>query len=197
MAELFDLFARALGSVLENPIVGLSLRAAGLYLVALWLASSYWVYRDLGQRTKGLVAPYLGAAFVLLFGPLFFVFGLVLYRIVRPPETLLEAAEREGLEQASLAEADVGPCPECGRPTHRGWLVCPGCGQRLARRCDRCDGLVELDWDLCAWCGSDFRPPRPVTLAPVAGGPIGLPVEAGGDGGRPAVAARSARRGAR
>ena len=150
------------GSVLTSPYVQLAARAIFVYVVLLWLASAYWAYRDLEQRSVNPIAPYLAAIVMILFTPIFFIFGLLLYRIVRPPETIAEANERALAEEAMLAEVGSRQqCRACHRPVEAGWLVCPSCRNQLRGTCPSCNGRTELDWVACAWCGHDLVPRRP------------------------------------
>ena len=105
---------------------------------------------------RGLVV----TALIICFTPLFFLFGVVLYRLVRPTETVAEANERALAEEAMLVEVEAqAHCADCGRSVQPGWIICPTCRNRLRRVCPECGKLVELDWSLCAWCGKDFEPP--------------------------------------
>ena len=128
------------------------------YIVLIWLATAFWAYRDMRLRTSSAVTPYVAALAIILFTPIFFLFGLLLYRIVRPKETIAEVNERVLAEEAMLAEvASHAQCANCERPVHEDWIICPSCRNRLRRVCPNCEHLIELDWTLCAWCGKDFE----------------------------------------
>jgi hypothetical protein len=156
MGPLIDTFGQALLGLINSPPVQLGLRLVLAYLVLLWLATAWWAFRDATRRTSNLAAPYLAAGLILIATPLLFPFAVVVYRIARPGETLAEAYERRLSEEALRAEMSGATCPHCARRTESHWLLCPTCGERLHRRCASCDGLVDLDWALCAWCGADF-----------------------------------------
>lgn len=153
MDQLLNSFGDSLRGILDSPVVQVAIRAVALYAILVWLGSAFWAFRDAGRRTHNLFAPYAAGALVILATPLFFPFALILYAIVRPGETLVEAWERRMAEEAA-AEA-VPLCAGCGRRTDPDWLACPTCGQRLHRRCAACGRLMGLDWNLCAWCGSE------------------------------------------
>ena len=139
----------------------LALRAIAIYIILLWLATAFWAYRDLQHRTANPVAPYLAATLIIVFTPVFFLFGWILYKIVRPKETVAETNERALAEEAMLVEIESQPhCANCSRPVHEEWIICPTCRNRLRRVCPNCSRLVELDWSLCAWCGKDFERPE-------------------------------------
>ena len=177
--ELLQTLLDEVGNFFATPAVQLAIQAIALYMVLLWAATAYWAYRDLQQRTTNPVAPYLAAALIILFTPLLFVFGVVIYRIVRPAETVAEAGERQLAEEALMVEIEAQPhCANCSRPVHEDWIICPTCRNRLRRVCPNCNRLVELDWSLCAWCGKDFE--RPELLSEVAvPPPVGRPLSAG------------------
>lgn len=171
---MFDQLGQSLGDtingILGNTYVQLGFRAVGIYIVLIWLASAFWAYRDMQHRSANPVAPYLAAAFIILFTPVFFLFAILLYKIVRPKETVAEANERALAEEAMLADIEARPhCANCSRPVHEEWIICPSCRNRLRRVCPNCSRLVELDWSLCAWCGKDFERPETVAAAYLPG----------------------------
>jgi RNA polymerase subunit RPABC4/transcription elongation factor Spt4 len=151
--QILKNFGDSINGILGSPIVQVGIRAIALYVVLLWLGSAFWAFRDASRRTRNLIAPYAAGALVVLATPVFFPFALILYAIVRPGETLVEAWERRMTEEAA-AEA-VPLCAGCGRRTDPDWLACPTCGQRLHHRCATCGRLMGLEWNLCAWCGTD------------------------------------------
>jgi RNA polymerase subunit RPABC4/transcription elongation factor Spt4 len=186
--DLFGDFGQGIDDFVNSDAFQLGLRAIGVYIVLIWLASAFWAYRDMQLRSSNAVAPYLAAAVIVLFTPVFFIFALILYRIVRPKETIVEANDRALAEEAMLAEVQSRPhCANCGRPVHEEWIICPTCRNRLRRVCPNCERLIELDWALCAWCGKDFeraeapgtaymppaRRPRAGVPAPATVGPPG------------------------
>jgi len=177
----FDPIFQAVGDFFENPIIQLALRAAAIYIVVLWLASAYWAFRDLQHRTNNPVLPYVAATLIVLFTPIFFLLGVIIYKLVRPAERIGEVSERQLAEEALLAEVEsIRSCPTCHRRVHEEWIICPICRTRLNRVCPNCGKLVGLDWSLCAWCGKDFErreaaavgalppAPEPATIAPRA-----------------------------
>jgi hypothetical protein len=144
----------------DGPVVQFGLRAIGLYIVILWLASAYWAFRDMQLRTANPILPYLAAGLIILFSPILFIFGILAYKIVRPQEKIGEVYERTLAEEALLAEVEsVKSCPTCARRVNDEWIICPTCRTRLNRVCPNCSRLVGLDWSLCAWCGRDFERP--------------------------------------
>jgi RNA polymerase subunit RPABC4/transcription elongation factor Spt4 len=181
----------ALNTFFSSAVVQLLGIAIFVYLSIVWLAAAFWAFRDMHDRTENPVLPYLAAGLIILFSPFLFVFGVLVYRIVRPAERLGEVYERNLAEEALLAEVEsVRTCRSCDRRVNEDWIICPWCRTRLNRVCPNCERLVGLDWSLCAWCGKDFeRPPvaAPAT-APRVKAPLPTPPRpAGGASSRPAV----------
>ena len=165
--DLFGEVEGALSGIVESDIFQIGIRVLVVYIVLIWLASAFWAYRDMRLRSASAITPYVAAAAIIVFTPIFFLFGLLLYRIVRPKETIAEVNERALAEEAMLAEvASHSHCANCSRPVHEDWIICPTCRNRLRRVCPNCEHLIELDWTLCAWCGKDFeRAEAPGTAA--------------------------------
>ncbi len=120
----------------------------------------------------------------------FNIFGLVLYMILRPRETLAEAYERSLEEETLLQEIEERQhCPNCRQRVQADFMVCPFCHTELKQRCPRCEKLLLPKWELCPYCGNtqvpamaastpaqdgdgNRRPPaevRPVPVAEAAG----------------------------
>ena len=189
MDQVIGQIGSTISGFFGNPAVQLALRGMGVYLVGIWLASAYWAFRDLQGRTDNPVAPYLVAAIVILFTPVFFILAIIVYRIVRPHERIGEVNERALAEEALLNEVEAVPhCPGCRRRVNEEWLICPSCRTRLNRVCPNCSRLVGLDWSLCAWCGRDFE------RREAAGGAVTRPVPAPALPAAPAAATKPARK---
>ena len=157
----------AIGGFLENPYLHLVVQAVGVYFVILWLAASYWAFRDMQLRTQNPILPYLASAFIIVSSPLLFWASIIVYRVIRPQEKIGEVNERLLAEEAMLVEVEaVESCPTCARRINDEWIICPTCRTRLRRVCPNCSRLVGLDWSLCAWCGKDFER-RPAAAAAV------------------------------
>lgn len=157
MDELLEIVGEQVGAVVSHPVVVFAIQATVVYLCILWLASAFWVFRDLYGRTRDPISPYAAAGAVVLFTPLFFPLALLAYRLMRPGSTLAErratALEAELLARSAVVE----PCPACGRRVHDTWSRCPACGVPLASDCPGCGDRVGLDWVVCAWCACDFE----------------------------------------
>ena len=121
------------------------------FLIALWLSTVVWVFRDIRSRTRDVIGIVLAVLLALAF-PLA---GVVIYSLVRPRETLNEQYERALEEEALLQEIEENSvCPACSHPTREDFLLCPNCATRLRNRCPNCERLNNLDWNVCPYCGT-------------------------------------------
>jgi low affinity Fe/Cu permease/RNA polymerase subunit RPABC4/transcription elongation factor Spt4 len=173
MEQILDGIGQTISDFIGSPVVQFALLAIGAYLVVLWIATAYWAFRDMQQRSDNVILPYLVATGIILLTPIFFVFAVWIYKIIRPHEKIGEVWERNLAEEALLAEVEsIHHCPTCDRRVNEEWIICPTCRTRLNRVCPNCSRLVGLDWSLCAWCGKDFerREPAAATLEPLPGG---------------------------
>ncbi|MDX6634753.1 MAG: hypothetical protein QOF06_956 [Solirubrobacterales bacterium] len=134
-----------------------------LMLVVLWLALIVYTYLDARRRISD---PFLVAcATVASFFPFI---GTAVYAIVRPPEYLEDAHERElEIKAAELRVRQLREqsCPNCEYPVERNYLRCPNCQRRLKDPCPTCSKPVDPRWGLCPYCetnlgGGGDRPRR-------------------------------------
>jgi hypothetical protein len=119
-------------------------------LVVVWLALIVYTYLDAKRRVSD---PFLvGCATIASFFP---YLGTAVYAIVRPPEFLEDAREREleiraaELRLRQLAEVT---CPNCEYPVEKTYLRCPRCKRRLKDPCPSCGKPVDPRWTLCPYC---------------------------------------------
>jgi RNA polymerase subunit RPABC4/transcription elongation factor Spt4 len=169
--EIFETIGDTIGDFFANPVVTFAMQAIAIYVVILWLAAAYWAFRDMQLRSENPVLPYLAAALIVLFTPVLFLFGVIVYRIIRPQEKIGDVYERNLAEEALLAEVEsIKTCPACHRRINEEWIICPSCRTRLNRVCANCGRLVGLDWSLCAWCGKDFERGDIAAFQPIAPG---------------------------
>jgi len=121
----------------------------GAFLAALWLSMVIWTFRDIRSRTRDIFAQILAALVVAILN----LPGLLIYYILRPPETLAEAYTRSLEEEALLQgieESDV--CPGCGQRVLPDYIICPTCHTRLKKTCQRCGRVLHLRWTVCPYC---------------------------------------------
>jgi hypothetical protein len=125
-----------------------------LMLVVLWLALIVYTYLDARRR---IADPFLIAcATVASFFP---YIGTAVYAIVRPPEYLEDAHERElEIEAAELRVRQLRDqsCPNCEHPIEKNFLRCPNCQRRLKDPCPTCGKPVDPRWGICPYCESSL-----------------------------------------
>src|SRR5258706_16122998 len=115
-------FGQLWTSIVSNPLIQLSVRLAGLYILAIYLAMVFWTIPDAQQRTENQLLPYFAGLMVVILN----MFGLFLYLIVRPKKTLGEAYERQLAEESLLAEAEQGvACPTFKERPPEEFNLCP------------------------------------------------------------------------
>ncbi len=121
-----------------------------LALVVVWLALIVYTYLDAKRR---LSDPFLVAcATIASFFP---YIGTAVYAIVRPPEFLEDAHERElEIKAADLRVRQLTEqsCPNCSYPIEKNYLRCPQCQRRLKDPCQSCGKPVDPRWSLCPYC---------------------------------------------
>jgi hypothetical protein len=121
-----------------------------LMIVVVWLALIVYTYFDARRRISD---PFLVACATI--GSFFPYIGTAVYAIVRPPEFLEDAHEREleiraaELKVRQLTEAS---CPNCEYPVEKNYLRCPKCQHRLKDPCPSCGKPVDPRWALCPYC---------------------------------------------
>lgn len=167
MGELLDIIGEQVAGIVQHPLVVFGIQAVVAYLCILWLASAFWVFRDLHGRTRDPISPYLAAGAVVLFTPLFFPLAVLAYRVMRPACTLAERRTLELETELLSRQVSATGCPSCRRPIDESWSRCPGCGTRVGDECPACGERVGLDWAVCGWCAHDFEQPAPGDALPV------------------------------
>jgi len=148
-----------------NNFMLIATALGGAFLAALWLSLIVWTYRDIRDRVRDPLVRILAALLVaVLFLP-----GIVVYLILRPPQTMDEEYQRM-LEEEALLQAieERTACPGCGRHAEDDWIVCPNCYTKLMKPCHACGRLMKLSWSLCPFCGTPEPGKRIEDLTPAA-----------------------------
>ena len=151
---------------IENDGLNLAVNLLVFFLVVIWLALVYWTYQDAQRRIDDpmLVACATAAS-------LFPFIGTVVYAIVRPPEYLEDARERE-LEikaaETRMRMLESRACRNCGTPVETTFLRCPTCMRKLREPCRSCGKPLEPRWRVCPYCEVEVpeAPPPPRTRSP-------------------------------
>jgi hypothetical protein len=145
---------------ISNSGLNLAVTLFILMIVVVWLALIVYTYLDARRRISD---PFLVACATV--GSFFPYIGTAVYAIVRPPEFLEDAHEREleiraaELKVRQLTEAS---CPKCEYPVEKSFLRCPQCQSRLKDPCQSCGKPVDPRWALCPYCEAPIaeRPRR-------------------------------------
>jgi hypothetical protein len=148
---------------ITNSGLNLAATLVLLLLIVLWLALIVYTYLEARRRISD---PFLVAcATIASFFP---YIGTAVYTIVRPPEFLEDAHERElEIKAAELRVRQLREqsCPNCEYPVEKNYLRCPNCQRRLKDPCPTCGEPVDPRWGLCPFCetslsGERSRQPR-------------------------------------
>ncbi len=135
---------------ISNDGLNLVVNLLVLMLVVVWLALIVYTYLDAKRRISD---PFLvGCATLASFIP---YIGTAVYAIVRPPEFLEDAHERElEIKAAELRvrQLEELTCQGCGYPIEKSYLRCPQCQRRLKDPCQSCGKPVDPRWSLCPHC---------------------------------------------
>lgn len=149
---------------ISNSTLNLAISLAIFVLVVIWLAMVVYTFLDARRRIED---PFLiGCATVASLFPLV---GTAVYAILRPPEFLADAHERDlEVEAAELRvrHLKAQSCPGCGYPTERNFMRCPSCERRLKDPCTSCDRPVDPRWSICPYCETALPGRRRETRRP-------------------------------
>lgn len=127
------------------------LALGGAYLIATWFVLAVWTFRDIESRSRSVVTQVFSTLLVVLF----WIPGWLLYRMLRPSETLDEAYQRSLEEEYLLQDLQEVPlCPTCNHFVEDDWQLCPHCNTQLREDCDQCGRLIDLRWSVCPYCGA-------------------------------------------
>jgi RNA polymerase subunit RPABC4/transcription elongation factor Spt4 len=123
----------------------------GAFLAALWLSLVFWTYRDVRARTRDRIVQILATLLTAFLN----LPGLLIYLVLRPRFTLVEAYQRSLEEEALLSEIETRKvCPGCGSAIQIDWQVCAYCHTRIHKVCTECGQLLELPWQICPYCAT-------------------------------------------
>jgi Double zinc ribbon len=135
---------------IDNDGLNLAANLFVIGLVVIWLALIVWTYLDARRRIEDPVLVACATA-----ASLFPFIGTFVYSILRPPEFLEDAKERElEIKAAELRVRQLSEltCPNCHHPVEKNFLRCPHCQRRLKDPCESCGKPVDPRWALCPYC---------------------------------------------
>ena len=143
---------------IENDGLNLAVNLLVFFLVVIWLALVYWTYADAQRRIDDPML--VGCATA---ASLFPFIGTIVYTIVRPPEYLEDARERE-LEikaaEARLRMLESRTCRNCGAGRRADFLRCPSCMRKLREPCRSCGKPLDPRWKVCPYCETEVAQPE-------------------------------------
>lgn len=136
-----------------------------VFYIVFVLALAFWIWRD--ARRRGAMSWFWAVAVIP-----FSIAAWAIYMIVRPPETLEDAHEREVDVAARESELSRfgATCPNCFKPIEPDFLICPTCMKKLKKQCTSCGRPIRLTWTVCPYCKAK--------QVPGADGPDARPAEA-------------------
>ena len=156
---------------ITNEGLNLFVNLVVLFLVVVWIALIAWTFLDARRRIEDpvLVACATGAS-------LFPYVGTVVYSILRPPDFLEDARERELEIRAAelrVRQLEEQSCPNCGHPIERTYLRCPSCRARVKDPCESCQKPIDPRWTVCPYCETPQRRAAPSPRSAAEGEPAG------------------------
>ena len=138
---------------IESDLFSLVVNLVLLFLIVLWVALTWFTYADARRRISDPILVWCATA-----ASLFPFAGTIVYMIVRPPEYLEDARERE-LEiqaaEARLFTAGLAYCPKCDGEVRDDYLRCPACTTKLRDACTGCSKPLDPDWRICPYCETE------------------------------------------
>jgi hypothetical protein len=145
---------------IENDGLNLAVNLLVFFLFVIYVALVYWTYADASRRLEDPML--IGCATV---ASLFPFIGTIVYTIVRPPEYLDDARERDLETKAAelrLRVLENRTCTNCGNEIEPSYLRCPNCARRLKEPCESCRRPLDPRWQVCPYCEAEVaQPSRP------------------------------------
>src|SRR5439155_25469487 len=139
--------------------------AAGVaYFVGFTFALVIWTFRDIQSRSQDVVVQILATLWVAVMN----LPGLLIYLILRPQNTLVEAYERSLEEESLLQDIESRlACPSCQQRVQADYLLCPNCLTQLKKQCPHCLKILLLKWTVCPFCTHEVAAIEPRRVANV------------------------------
>ena len=132
------------------------------YLLVLWVAALVWTYRDVVARTSDTFTQTIALVLVVVFN----IPGLLVYLVLRPKDTLMDAYDRQLEAEALLHEIqEQATCPRCRRKVEADFVACPYCRNSLGMPCENCGKTLTSSWVLCPYCSAERPQPAAPSIA--------------------------------
>lgn len=153
----------------------------GALTAGFWLSVIIWTFRDMRLRSRDIFAQLLASLLVAILP----IVGILLYLILRPPETLAERYERALEEEALLQNIEERPhCFRCDRVVEEKWQICAYCHTTLKAPCVECGELLELNWTRCPVC-TTAQPSELASIPPHKAAAVAAPSPSTAENGAP------------
>ena len=124
----------------------------GLSLAGIWISLIFWTIKDITTRSRSWIARILAPALVLVF----FIFGLVIYLLLRPKKTMEDEFTEKLSEEVLIQSLDKPSfCSGCQLEISSNWLYCPSCKKQLLKPCVKCGNNLDVSWELCPFCATE------------------------------------------
>ena len=117
---------------------------------AIWIASIYWVYQDIFDRTKNTLLQLISVIVAILFP----FFGLIIYSLIKPPATI-EETRIQKLDERILKKqfSELHYCRKCHKSVDKHFVFCPHCHFQLKNSCPECESYFDAQFAICPYCG--------------------------------------------
>lgn len=178
---------------IDNAGLNLAINLLLLFVVVVWLSLVAYTFLDARRR----VDDFFLVACATLASLIFPFLGTIVYSILRPPEFLEDARERELEIKAAelrLRHLEESSCPNCQFPIERTYLRCPSCRARIKDPCESCGKPIDPRWAICPYCETPTRRAAAPRRRAVPRSEEGVPPRAAAPKARAARAKRPAAR---
>jgi uncharacterized membrane protein YgcG len=149
---------------INNDALNLVVNLLVLFLVVVYFALIAWTYFDAKRRMEDQVLVWCSVG-----ASLFPFIGTVVYTILRPPEFLEDAHEREVETRAAelrMRQLSEQSCPNCEYPIEKNFLRCPNCQARVKDPCPSCNKPLDPRWVMCPYCETPVQRRAPARRRP-------------------------------
>jgi uncharacterized membrane protein YgcG len=149
---------------INNDALNLVVNLLVLFLVVVYFALIAWTYFDAKRRMEDQVLVWCSVG-----ASLFPFIGTVVYTILRPPEFLEDAHERQVEVRAAelrVRQLSEQSCPNCEYPIEKNYLRCPNCQTRVKDPCPSCNKPLDPRWVMCPYCETPVQRRAPARRRP-------------------------------
>lgn len=142
--------------IINNITVDWIIKFTILYFFIIWWAFVIWVVKDITNRTTNIFVQLISIVLVIFLTP---IFGLPIYLLIRPRNTIFEKYyeeadldEDEVVLEEEVEEVKEYSCPKCWKTIKEDFHFCPYCEFELIKSCHNCDKPLKSEWKACPFC---------------------------------------------